>query len=81
MALNQIAEQLKKVSDEDTLESIVTALPSSQGSAVLDLVYGKSPDDVWADLVVDEPGEVDVEEISPLHCNDRCHIGLHKLRR
>ena len=61
---SEIAEQLKKVSDEDTLESIVTALPSSQGSAVLDLVYGKSPDEVWADLVVDEPGEVDVDDLS-----------------
>lgn len=58
-----IAEQLKKVTDEDTLESIVSALPSSQGNAVLDLAYGKSPDEVWADLVIDEPGDVDVEDL------------------
>ena len=59
----EIAEQLKKVTDEDTLEAIITALPSSQSNAVLDLVYGKSPDEVWADLVIEDPGEVDVDDI------------------
>lgn len=58
-----IAEELKKVTDEDSLMSIAGALPSSQGNAVLDLAYGKSPDDVWADLVIDDPGEVDVDDI------------------
>jgi superfamily I DNA/RNA helicase/mRNA-degrading endonuclease RelE of RelBE toxin-antitoxin system len=57
-----IAEQLKKVTDEDTLEAIAAALPSSQGNAVLDLAYGKSPDEVWADLVIEDPGEVDVTD-------------------
>lgn len=60
----EVAEQLKAVTDEDALEAIVGALPSSQGSAVLDLVYGKSPDEVWRDLVIDDPGEIDVEDLS-----------------
>lgn len=59
----EIAEQLKKVTDEDDLMAIADALPSSQGNAVLDLAYGKSPDEVWADLVIDEPGDVDVEDL------------------
>ncbi|KIM15683.1 hypothetical protein QV65_21055 [Rhodococcus erythropolis] len=69
---SEIAEQLKKVSDEDTLESIVTALPSSQGSAVLDLVYGKSRmmcgQTLWLTSLM-----TSTSKISPLHCNDRCH--------
>lgn len=60
----EIAEQLKKVIDEDDLMAIADALPSSQGNAVLDLAYGKSPDEVWADLVIDEPGDVDVEDLN-----------------
>ncbi|RDI24042.1 UvrD-like helicase family protein [Rhodococcus sp. AG1013] len=59
----EIAEQLKKVTDEDDLMAIADALPSSQGNAVLDLAYGKSPDEVWADLVIEDPGEVDVDDI------------------
>ncbi|WP_370181632.1 UvrD-helicase domain-containing protein [Rhodococcus wratislaviensis] len=58
-----IAEQLTKVTDEDDLMAIADALPSSQGNAVLDLAYGKSPDDVWADLVIEDPGPVDVDDI------------------
>lgn len=60
---SSIAEQLKKVTDEDDLMAIVDALPSSQGNAVLDLAYGKSPDEVWADLVIEDPGEVDVDDL------------------
>ncbi|MBP1159808.1 3'-5' exonuclease [Rhodococcus sp. PvR099] len=59
----EIAEQLKKVTDEDDLMAIADALPSSQGNAVLDLAYGKSPDEVWADLVIEDPGEVDVDDL------------------
>lgn len=59
----EIAEQLMKVTDEDDLMAIADALPSSQGNAVLDLAYGKSPDEVWADLVVEDPGEVDVDDL------------------
>lgn len=59
----EIAEQLKKITDEDTLMAIADALPSSQANAVLDLVCGKSPDEVWADLVIEDPGEVDVDDI------------------
>ncbi|WP_043679658.1 UvrD-helicase domain-containing protein [Nocardia vulneris] len=60
----EIAAQLKSVTDEDALERIITALPASQGNAVLDLAYGKSPDDVWHDLVVEDPGTVDIEDIA-----------------
>ncbi|MGY1934651.1 MULTISPECIES: UvrD-helicase domain-containing protein [Nocardia] len=59
----EIAEELKRATDEDTLEAIILALPSSQGNAVLDLAYGKGPDEVWADLVIEDPGEVDVDDI------------------
>ncbi|NMD97428.1 UvrD-helicase domain-containing protein [Rhodococcus sp. BL-253-APC-6A1W] len=59
----EIAEQLMKVTDEDDLMAIADALPSSQGNAVLDLAYGKSPDEVWADLVIEDPGEVDVDDL------------------
>ncbi|WP_157556703.1 UvrD-helicase domain-containing protein [Nocardia acidivorans] len=58
-----LAAELKAVTDEDALERIVTALPSPQGNAVLDLVYGKTADEVWRDLVVDDPGTVDVDDI------------------
>ncbi len=51
------------MTDEDDLMAIVDALPSSQGNAVLDLAYGKSPDEVWADLVIEDPGEVDVDDL------------------
>ncbi len=59
----EIAEQLKKVTDEDDLMAIADALPSSQANAVLDLAYGKSPDEVWADLVIEDPGQVDVDDL------------------
>jgi superfamily I DNA/RNA helicase/mRNA-degrading endonuclease RelE of RelBE toxin-antitoxin system len=60
----EIAKQLKAVSDEDGLQSIVMALPSSQANAVLDLAYGKDPDAVWSDLVIEDPGEVDVDDLA-----------------
>lgn len=59
----EIAEQLKKVTEDDDFMAIADALPSSQANAVLDLACGKSPDEVWADLVIEDPGEVDVDDI------------------
>lgn len=58
-----IAAELKIITAEDALLRIVDALPASQSNAVLDLAFGKSPQDVWNDLVIDEPGPIDVDDI------------------
>jgi superfamily I DNA/RNA helicase/mRNA-degrading endonuclease RelE of RelBE toxin-antitoxin system len=58
-----VAEELKQVTTEDALQRILEALPASQGEAVLDLAYGKDPQEVWNDLVIEEPGPIDVEDL------------------
>jgi superfamily I DNA/RNA helicase/mRNA-degrading endonuclease RelE of RelBE toxin-antitoxin system len=58
-----IAAELTIITAEDALLRIVDALPASQSNAVLDLAFGKSPQDVWNDLVIDEPGPIDVDDI------------------
>lgn len=59
----EVAAELKQVTTEDALQQILEALPASQGNAVLDLAYGKDPQEVWNDLVVEEPGPIDVEDL------------------
>lgn len=58
-----VAEELKRVTTEDALQQILVALPASQSNAVLDLAYGKDPQEVWRDLVVEEPGTIDVDDL------------------
>lgn len=58
-----VAAELKRVTTEDALQRLVEALPASQGNAVLDLAFGKDPQDVWNDLVVEEPGPIDVDDL------------------
>ena len=58
-----VAAELKQVTTEDTLQRLLEALPASQGNAVLDLAYGKDPQDVWNDLVIEEPGPIDVDDL------------------
>lgn len=58
-----VASELKRVTTEDALQRLVEALPASQGNAVLDLAFGKDPQDVWNDLVVEEPGPIDVDDL------------------
>lgn len=58
-----VAAELKQLTTEDALERLVEALPASQGNAVLDLAFGKDPQDVWNDLVIEEPGLIDVEDL------------------
>ena len=58
-----VAAELKQVTTEDALQRLVEALPASQGNAVLDLAFGKDPQDVWNDLVIDEPGPIDVDDL------------------
>lgn len=58
-----VAAELKQITTEDALERLVEALPASQGNAVLDLAFGKDPQDVWNDLVIEEPGPVDVNDL------------------
>ena len=57
-----VAAKLKQISTEDALQKLVEALPGSQGNAVLDLAFGKDPQDVWNDLVIEEPGPIDVDD-------------------
>ena len=59
---SEVAAELKQITTEEALLKLVEALPSSQGNAVLDLAFGKDPQDVWNDLVVDEPGPIDVTD-------------------
>ncbi|KHO22982.1 UvrD-helicase domain-containing protein [Mycolicibacterium setense] len=59
----EVAVELKQVSTEDALQKVIEALPASQGNAVLDLAFGKDPQDVWNDLVIDEPGPIDPNDI------------------
>ena len=58
-----VAAELKQVTTEDALQRLVEALPASQGNAVLDLAFGKDPQDVWNDLVIEEPGPIDVDDL------------------
>ncbi|MCG7578807.1 UvrD-helicase domain-containing protein [Mycolicibacterium sp. OfavD-34-C] len=58
-----VAAELKQITTEDALQEIVEALPASQGNAVLDLAFGKDPQDVWNDLVIEEPGPIDTEDL------------------
>lgn len=59
---SEVAVELMQLTTEDALERLVDALPASQGNAVLDLAFGKNPQDVWNDLVIDEPGPIDVTD-------------------
>ncbi|MCK0517659.1 UvrD-helicase domain-containing protein [Williamsia sp. DF01-3] len=59
----EIAKKLKVVVGESPFLAIAEALPSTQGSAVLDLAFGKSPDEVWSDHAIDDSGPIDVEDM------------------
>ncbi|WP_288338055.1 UvrD-helicase domain-containing protein [uncultured Gordonia sp.] len=58
-----IAERLTEVTGEEAFLAIAGALPSTQGGAVLDLAFGKSPDDVWKDYALQEPGPIDTDDL------------------
>lgn len=58
-----IAEQLVAITDEDRLLAVADELPAIQSDAVLDLVSGRSPDEVWADLVASEQHDVDTGDV------------------
>jgi superfamily I DNA/RNA helicase len=51
------------LTDEDQVLAVASALPAIQGNAVLDLASGRSPEDVWADLVAEEVTEVDTTDV------------------
>ncbi|MGU3292508.1 UvrD-helicase domain-containing protein [Williamsia sp. M5A3_1d] len=59
----EIAAKLLTVVGEEPFLAIATALPDTQGSAVLDLAFGKSPDDVWRDYGIDDSGPIDVDDV------------------
>ncbi|OBA72836.1 UvrD-helicase domain-containing protein [Gordonia sp. 852002-10350_SCH5691597] len=58
-----LAEKLTKVVGEKAFLAIAEALPNTQANAVLDLAFGKSPDEVWSSYAIDEPGPVDPDDI------------------
>lgn len=59
----EIAVQLVQVTAEDQLLGLAEALPALQGNAVLDLATGRTPEDVWDDLVAEEPETVDTSDV------------------
>ncbi|MEP6464325.1 MAG: UvrD-helicase domain-containing protein [Frankiaceae bacterium] len=62
---NPVADQLLLIAEEDKLLEVADALPRSQGDAVLDLYSGLTPDEVWTNLVADEPaGAVDRDDVA-----------------
>jgi superfamily I DNA/RNA helicase len=58
-----IAERLVSLIDEDQFLAVASALPAVQGNAVLDLAAGRSPEDVWVDLVAEEAADVDTSDV------------------
>lgn len=58
----EVAERLTTVVDEDMFVRIIEALPATQGAAVLDMAYGKSPDEAWKDYGGDDTEPIDVED-------------------
>jgi superfamily I DNA/RNA helicase len=46
-----IAAELVRITDEDQVLAVADTLPRAQAEAVLDLATGRSPDEVWADLM------------------------------
>ncbi|WP_231857423.1 UvrD-helicase domain-containing protein [Tsukamurella tyrosinosolvens] len=59
-----VAEQLLRVEGEDAFLRIADALPSTQGGAVLDLAFGKSPDEVWNDYAIEDLAMVDQDDLA-----------------
>lgn len=60
---SEVAERLTTVTGEEAFLAIAGALPATQGSAVLDLAFGKSPDDVWHDYGIDDTKPIDVNDV------------------
>ena len=59
-----IADRLVAISDENAFFTAADTLPRAQSDAVLDLLSGRSPDDVWAELVQLEPEtKIDTNDI------------------
>ncbi|MET9199596.1 UvrD-helicase domain-containing protein [Gordonia sp. NPDC003585] len=59
----ELAEKLTEVVGEKAFLAIAEALPNTQASAVLDMAFGKSPDEVWNSYAIDEPGPIDPDDI------------------
>ncbi|MCV7194042.1 UvrD-helicase domain-containing protein [Mycolicibacterium brumae] len=57
-----VAVELKKIADEHALYHLVDALPVNQGFAILELVSGKDPQDVWSELLAQSPGAFDSDD-------------------
>lgn len=60
----EVADQLVQIADETAFYEVADTLPRAQSDAVLDLAAGKTPEQVWTDLVQHEPGEpIDTADI------------------
>ncbi|WP_347958108.1 UvrD-helicase domain-containing protein [Gordonia aichiensis] len=60
----EVAKRLTEVPGEESFLAIAEALPGTQGSAVLDLAFGKDPDEVWQDYGMADTGPVDVDDVA-----------------
>ncbi|MHA6802320.1 UvrD-helicase domain-containing protein [Salinifilum ghardaiensis] len=58
-----IAERLVAITDESQLLNVAENLPTVQGSAVLDLLAGRTPDEVWSDLIATEEENIDTSDV------------------
>lgn len=59
-----IAAELVRITDEDQLLAAADTLPRAQAEAVLDLATGRSPDQVWADLMwAEATPQADISDI------------------
>lgn len=59
-----VAAELIRITDEDQILAVAETLPRAQAEAILDLATGRSPDEVWADLVwAEATSEADTSDI------------------
>lgn len=59
-----VAAELIRITGEDRILAVAETLPRAQAEAILDLATGRSPDEVWADLVwAEATPEADTSDI------------------
>jgi mRNA-degrading endonuclease RelE of RelBE toxin-antitoxin system len=76
-----IAAELIRITDEDQLLTVADTLPRAQAEAVLDLATGRSPDQVWADLMwAETTPEVDVTDIEAALARPLSRLSFTRLR-
>lgn len=58
-----VAAHLVTLTDENQVLTVAEQLPAGQANAVLDLAAGRSPEQVWADLVEYDGHEIDTSDV------------------